>query len=86
MVGVAEILNVCVTLTLTKTATIAVRRWKRFSIEQLSNDYERLLNDYCATDYQATFPLRRGNFILTATVPVIHTTTVTTYYDYYYFH
>ena len=57
MAGVAENLNVRVTLTLEKKpATKLVRRRKRFSIEQLSNDY------------QTTFPLRRGNFILTATV------------------
>ena len=63
MAGVAENLNVCVTLTLEKPATKVVRRRKRFSIERLSNDYQttiaRLSND---------FPLHRGNFILTATV------------------
>ena len=51
MAGVAENLNVRVTLTLEKkTATKVVRRRKRFSIEQLSNDYRKtikqLLRDY----------------------------------------
>ena len=40
MAGVAENVNVRVTLTLEKkTATKVVRRRKQFSIEQLSNDY-----------------------------------------------
>ena len=40
MAGVAENLNVHVTLTLEiKTETKVVRRQKRFSIERLSNDY-----------------------------------------------
>ena len=53
MAGVAENLNVCITLTLEKPATKVVRRRKRFSIEQLSNDYrttiEPLWNDYRTT-------------------------------------
>ena len=55
MVGVVENLKVRVTLTLEKSATKVVCRWKRFSIERLLRDY------------QATFPLCSGNFILTAT-------------------
>ena len=52
MAGVAENLNVRVTLTLEeKKATKVVRRRKRFF-----------------RDYQTTFQLRCGNFILTATV------------------
>ena len=39
MAGVAENLNVCITLTLEKPATKVVRRRNRFSIERLSNDY-----------------------------------------------
>ena len=68
MVGVAKNLNVRVTLTLEKKTATKVVRWrKRFSIERLCNDYrttiKRLLRNY-----QTTFPLRCGNFILTATV------------------
>ena len=67
MAGVVENLNVRVTLTLKKPATKVVRRRKRFSIEQLSNDYGTTI-ERPLRDYQATYPLRRGNFILTATV------------------
>ena len=67
MVGVAENLNVRVTLTLEKPATKVVRRRKQFSVEQLSNDYETTI-ERLLRDYQATFPLHCGNFILTATV------------------
>ena len=56
MAGVAENLNVRVTLTLEKPTTKVARRQKLFSIEQLSSDY------------QVTFLLRCVNFILTATV------------------
>ena len=57
MAGVAENLNVRVTLKLEKKpATKVARSRKRFSIEGLSSNY------------QATFPLHCGNFILTATV------------------
>ena len=63
MVGVAENLNVCVTLTLEKPTTKVVLRRKRFSIERLSNDYcatiERLFHStvgtcfdrYCMSGY-----------------------------------
>ena len=54
MAGVAENLNEHVTLTLEKkAATKVVRRRKRFSIEQLSNDYQttikRLFNSTVGT-------------------------------------
>ena len=60
MVGVAENLNMRITLTLEKkTATKVVRRRKRLSIERLLRDI------------QTTFPLRHGNIILTATVSYV---------------
>ena len=64
MAGVAENLNVCVTLKLEKNQRL---KWCVGGNDFPLNDYrttiKRLLRNY-----QATFPLRRGNFILTATV------------------
>ena len=53
MAGVAENLNVRVTLTLEKNQRL---NWCVGG------------NDFPLSNYQTTFPLRRGNFILTATV------------------
>ena len=73
MAGVAENLNVHVTLTHEKPAI----KWCAGG-----NDLplERLLRDY-----QVTFPLHCGNFILTATIyltPNAHTHRSTKYYKY----
>ena len=65
MAGVAENLNVRITLTLEKKQQRL--KWCVGGSDFPSSDYrttiKRLLRDY-----QTTFPLRRGNFILTATV------------------
>ena len=59
MAGVAENLNVRVTLTLEKPATKVVHRLKRFSIEQLSNDYQttiaQLSNDFSTPLWELYF-------------------------------
>ena len=60
MAGVAENLNVCVNLTLLKKWCVG---GNDFPLSNYRTTIERLLRDY-----QATFPLHRGNFILTATV------------------
>ena len=56
MAGVAEYLNVHVTLTLEKTVTKVVHRRKRFSIERLSSDFstppwELHFDRYCMNDF-----------------------------------
>ena len=60
MAGVAENVNVRVTLTLEKkSATKVVRRQKQFSIEQLPNDYQttiaRLLSDFSTPLWELYF-------------------------------
>ena len=64
MAGVAENLNVRVTLTLEKKQRL---KWcvggNDFPLSDYRTTIKRLLHDY-----QTTFQLRCGNFILTATV------------------
>ena len=63
MAGVAENLNVRVTLTLENQRLKWCVGRNDFLLSDYQTTIERLLRDY-----QATLPLRQGNFILTATV------------------